>query len=1197
MSDTRMYDASPLWWPAFGPLYDDLSHPMKTSIEDVGRALQANREKLLLVLSFFRPPQEATTAIITMRSQFHFDQVSNVKCSELQDPELRDLVLQASTQLNLDAIQAFFLILHYKSSLASKASTGGAEGKFVSLEDLQVFYFQERLYMLKCLELMIQDGGRLQVAIIYIVDAFHPCLPCGVVNCCSFNSGDLQSEASPFWSVTTSMLFEDLDARVVDNITANITDSYGSGAVDESAHKGKQAQSSSIGVSKHQEHGVGQRDTAVWQVEATRELCNLLDILLAIWDNRTLLCPCYLWLKLADSFHNFLFRCEVKQSEELDRTIPRAKDLASLVLVQGLHLEDVLQQMYCADMSLEQDALFSTREPQDDGDCPSLTTKSSGRRMRRSPLPDAGEGCGDSDSPAQTLDTSDDLAFSKEERNEITALLESWCGEASVDLLEVPTLLAWSAFLCLHGTVSLDIHSNPLQTWAFVEMFAGKAWENGGFAAVLHLAKADGLRVDYNLASVYKNIQINLVIASLATFGISPLTLSPDDLDVMLQTTYHLFNDQPDLCSMFWDVNALAKEPMFHFLNVARDIFPAVPMPLLYMLAGVCNGPQNATQVHTYLARLPSLTFRHYASDPDIEFDGTAPGAHVLSTASKPIKEIQMLSIPQGTSGNIVDRVSEHLPAGEMHATKLLRKLTSTPTPKSVKRTVSLAGLARGNSSPLNASRRLDGAAASAGLEGIRLEFNDPKERCSPRGVNSENTPSHLSRETTNPSNRNGASASPFEPMAGRLEKPAETSTSKPARTLSILTDVDDELYDDTALLIKWHVEPPRGSGMVKVLLEVGSMTANLKRGLHTDAIIGNLKVVLRLLSNMAQADNSTGKELLKYEVWDIESSLTSKSSMDKTGDPSSKGRVTLLSLICRLLDTLLHLPQPPLDAMGLCLSICAALSTHAPGEVMAQLMVTGLFETNRNVPLFVDRDTLETPKGIQARMEDSIRKGLPRFQLLHKEHECRLHTYPVTEGLLEVLAGCLYKGVTTGMVAEAAGWVLVHTLGKHRDWKFNTLAQKHHLAELCLRTIRRGLQCVTSAARHARSNEEVDHRIAFVTALENLISGPLLHIFPLAFPPPAVALEEGRVSSSNLVVIKSTENLAKEMLALVPALNQVLSARHFHPQMMISVNCFVASASVQESNFRCPARVKRYWNTFSLAPIRFRGRHVCPHI
>ena len=109
---------------------------------------------------------------------------------------------------------------------------------------------------------------------------------------------------------------------------------------------------------------------------------------------------------------------------------------------------------------------------------------------------------------------------------------------------------------------------------------------------------------------VYKSIQMNLVVACLAAYGISPLTLSAEDLDTMLQTTYHLFSNQPDLCSMFWDVNSLAKEPMYHFLNVARDIFPAIPMPLIYLLAGVCNGPQNATQVHNYLARLPSLTFQ-----------------------------------------------------------------------------------------------------------------------------------------------------------------------------------------------------------------------------------------------------------------------------------------------------------------------------------------------------------------------------------------------------------------------------------------------------------------------------------------------------------------------------------------------------------------------------------------------------------
>uniref|UniRef100_A0A7S1T072 Uncharacterized protein n=2 Tax=Tetraselmis chuii TaxID=63592 RepID=A0A7S1T072_9CHLO len=290
----------------------------------------------------------------------------------------------------------------------------------------------------------------------------------------------------------------------------------------------------------------------------------------------------------------------------------------------------------------------------------------------------------------------------------------------------------------------------------------------------------------------------------------------------------------------------------------------------------------------------------------------------------------------------------------------------------------------------------------------------------------------------------------------------------------------------------------------------------------------------------MAQADSSTGKELLKYEVQDIQKSLPfSNSPINEREPPSSKGRVTLLSLICRLLDNLLYMQKPSLEAMGLCLSICASMATHAPGEVVAQLMATELFDTSKNIPLFIDNTALESSVTIKARMEDSIKSGLPRFQLLHQEHECREQVYAVTEGLLEVLATALYKGVTTGMIAEATGWILVHTLGKHRNWAYKVPAQQHYLAELCVRTIRRGLQCVTSAARHARSNEEVDHRIAFVSALESLIAGPLVHVIPAAFPPPAVVLEEGRVSSSNLVVIKAVESLAKEILATVPAMDQ----------------------------------------------------------
>ena len=73
-------------------------------------------------------------------------------------------------------------------------------------------------------------------------------------------------------------------------------------------------------------------------------------------------------------------------------------------------------------------------------------------------------------------------------------------------------------------------------------------------------------------------------------------------------------------------------------------------------------------------------------------------------------------------------------------------------------------------------------------------------------------------------------------------------------------------------------------------------------------------------------------------------------------------------------------------------------------------------------------------------------------------------------------------------------------------------------------------MQTVMSAARYARSNEEVDHRIAFVQALEAFITRKLVTILPSAFPPPATVLETNRVASSDLVVTKSLENLAKEV-------------------------------------------------------------------
>lgn len=47
------------------------------------------------------------------------------------------------------------------------------------------------------------------------------------LNFCHLQLVPQLAEASPFWSVTTSMVDSSLDAQVVDNIVANLRDSYG----------------------------------------------------------------------------------------------------------------------------------------------------------------------------------------------------------------------------------------------------------------------------------------------------------------------------------------------------------------------------------------------------------------------------------------------------------------------------------------------------------------------------------------------------------------------------------------------------------------------------------------------------------------------------------------------------------------------------------------------------------------------------------------------------------------------------------------------------------------------------------------------------------------------------------------------------------------------------------------------------------
>jgi hypothetical protein len=88
--------------------------------------------------------------------------------------------------------------------------------------------------------------------------------------------------------------------------------------------------------------------------------------------------------------------------------------------------------------------------------------------------------------------------------------------------------------------------------------------------------------------------------------------------------------------------------------------------------------------------------------------------------------------------------------------------------------------------------------------------------------------------------------------------------------------------------------------------------------------------------------------------------------------------------------------------------------------------------------------------------------------------------------GRAQVLTIVLQKGVTSGMIAEVVGWILVHVLSYNSSWTYKNPAQQHKMSELCIRVLRRGLQ-VTSP-HHSPTTTQQKPKPYFPPSLLGLI-------------------------------------------------------------------------------------------------------------
>ena len=94
--------------------------------------------------------------------------------------------------------------------------------------------------------------------------------------------------------------------------------------------------------------------------------------------------------------------------------------------------------------------------------------------------------------------------------------------------------------------------------------------------------------------------------------------------------------------------------PLRHFLDSLAALFPALPAPLLDLLASLSAGPAAAVAATNYLAAIPALSSLHELPDAGIAADPSAGPAGVVTAGELPLPGSKALTLPEGVGGEVL---------------------------------------------------------------------------------------------------------------------------------------------------------------------------------------------------------------------------------------------------------------------------------------------------------------------------------------------------------------------------------------------------------------------------------------------------------------------------------------------------------------------------------------------------------------
>eukprot|EP00850_Spirogloea_muscicola_P018369 SM000167S02982 [mRNA] locus=s167:190020:201399:- [translate_table: standard] len=508
---------------------------LRRRASELAESLGEHRHWLLATLDGFLSPSSSSRVALEGTSVQLGSQELKV------DPALRASALKASDYLLLDEVQAYLLI----SRTAAPAGRGGVDDDTAVLQKAISLYFEERQCLLKCVRLliMLRPEG----------DGY-------------FGGDDALSKVV---QEAAELVQQVLAANVVYLVVRQLT--------------GK--------ASKHLVHG----EAEAWQQQWDAELVLLLDLLLTLHsvppsaDKLTAAA----FLDLHQVFQKHLFLPAIDTGDR-----QRARNLALLLLIDGLHLEGLLAMLQAGTPAFTQGA----------------------HHLGVEDVSQLGAAIVESD-PRQHPETA-------------------------------PLLLAWASFSSLLAALPPHASSCPLQLADPAETM-WRAHQGRAFAYILGLLQSSTCQNPELDSGEYKRILKMLIGAFLATFEVKN-QVNLDEIRVVVDILSEIYAGEADLCCDFWDSRKLLDAPIRALLSALLDVFPDNADLLLRFLSSLSEGHWPAECVCAYVLR-PVHVATPYQLSAETAQSPEEVGSEVEAAGDGvPVPLAPMLRAPAGTRGQIV---------------------------------------------------------------------------------------------------------------------------------------------------------------------------------------------------------------------------------------------------------------------------------------------------------------------------------------------------------------------------------------------------------------------------------------------------------------------------------------------------------------------------------------------------------------